>query len=76
MFTPFTSLVATGGRRTKASDLEHTSLWEEVGRDQLDGEDPLVNTANEEAPKKVYKPVCDENGFVCSRVKPRVQVGL
>ncbi|CAI8012351.1 Nibrin [Geodia barretti] len=73
MFTPFTSLVATGGRRTKASDQEHTSLWEEVGRDQLDGEDPLVNTANEEAPKKVYKPVCDENGFVCSRVKPRVQ---
>ena len=76
MFTPFTSLVVTGGRRSKASDQEHTNLWEEIGRGQLDEEDPLVNAANEEAPKKIYKPVCDENGFVCSRIRPRVQVCL
>ena len=75
MFTPFTSLV-TGGRRTKVNDEELTNLWEEVGGQQLDEENPLTSRANEEAPKKVYKPVCDENGFVRSRVKPRVQVGI
>ena len=75
VFTPFTSLAAaTGGRRTKATDLEQTNLWDDTSRNQLDGEDPLVSGANEEAPKRVYKPVCDEDGFVCSRIKPRVQV--
>ena len=72
--TPFTSLV-TGGRRTKACDRENTTtLWDDDGTDQLDGEDPLVDGSNEDVPKKVYKPVCDEDGFVCSRIKPRVQV--
>ena len=68
--TPFTTLV-TGGKRSKATDRENTTLWDD---DQMDGEDPLVDPTNEDPPKKVYKPVCDEDGFVCSRIKPKVQV--
>ena len=66
----------TGGRRKKASDRENTTtaLWDDNNGDKVDGEDPLINGANEDAPKKVYKPVCTEDGFVCSRIKPRVQV--
>ena len=72
--TPFTALV-TGGKRSKVSDRDTTtSLWEDDdSKDRLDGEDPLVNGLNE-SDSKVYRPVCDEDGFVCSRIKPRVQV--
>ena len=48
-----------------------TILWDD---DQMDGEDPVVDPTNEDLPKKVYKPVYDEEGFVCSRIKPIVQV--
>ena len=59
----------------KACDRENTTaLWDDDDKGQLDVEDPLVDDSNEDAPKKVYKPVCDEDGFVCSRIKPRVQV--
>ena len=74
--TPFTSLV-TGGRRTKASDRENTAatLWED-DTNQLDGEDPLINRPDDDVSKKFYKPVYDEDGFVCSRIKPSVQVRI
>ena len=36
----------------------------------MEGEDPPIEPTNEDLPKKVYKTVCDENGFVCSQMKP------
>ena len=60
---------------TGSKDIDRgiTILWDD---DQMDGEDPLINTTNDDLPKKVYmyKPVYDEDGFVCSRIKPKVQV--
>ena len=66
----------TGGRRTKASDRDNTNtLWEDgADKELLDGEDPLVNEFNEDVSMKVYKPVFDGEGFICSRMKPRIQV--
>ena len=74
--SPFTCLAVpsgTGGRRTKVQDVEtHQSedFWDnsEVSRGGLDTEDPL------EPPRRTYKPVCTDEGFIRPRDMPKLQV--
>ena len=72
--SPFTSLV-TGGRRRKTHDSENVAAdpWNDVdeSNEELGGEDPLING---DMPKRTYKPVINGDGFICSRMKPKLQV--
>ena len=73
--TPFTSLL-TGGRRRKICESETAlDLWNDTddSRGEEIGEDPLIS---EEAPKRVYKPVMDGEGFISSRERPQLQVRI
>ena len=81
LVTPFTCLTfpvgvvcSTGGKRTKASTSTNADIWNDdntmLGRGE--GEDPL---GFQEPPRKNYKPVCTEDGFILARSKPKLQVG-
>ena len=86
LVTPFTCLTfpvgvvcSTGGKRMKASTSTNADIWNNdngdgtmLGRGGGEGEDPL---GFQEPPRKNYKPVCTEDGFILARSKPKLQVG-
>ena len=86
LITPFTCLTvpagvicSTGGKRTKASTTSSSDdIWNDEGRDDLmlgrgEGENPL---GSQEPPRKNYRPVYTEDGFIVARSKPKLLVGL
>ena len=85
LITPFTHLTvpagvicSTGGKRTKASTTSsNDDIWNDEGRDDLmlgrgEGENPL---GSQEPPRKNYRPVVTEDGFIVARSKPKLLVG-
>jgi len=86
LVTPFTCLTfpvgvvcSTGGKRTKVSTSTNDDIWNDdngdgmmFGRGGDEGEDPL---GLQEPPRRNYKPVCTEDGFILARCKPKLQVG-
>ena len=77
--SPFTCLAVppgTGGKRTKVQDVDaHLSedFWKDSdqSRRDLDTENPL---GPQEPPRRIYKPVCTDEGFIRPRTKPKLQV--
>ena len=84
LITPFTCLTVpagvvcgTGGKRTKASTTTtNNDIWDDENRDDLmlgrgEGENPL---GSQEPPRKNYRPVYTEDGFIVARSKPKLLV--
>lgn len=75
-FTCLTAPLAAGGKRTKATDTHADDLWtldnDMNGPGGVDTESPLEWYGT--TPRRVYKPVLTEDGFICSRSKPKLQV--
>ena len=85
LITPFTCLTvpagvvcSTGGKRTKASTATtNDDIWDDENRDDLmlrrgEGENPL---GSQEPPRKNYRPVYTDDGFIVARSKPKLLVG-